>query len=80
MKHITFYNWLVNSEANTQLRKGEVCSDCGSCGFIGFNKESDQYGNAIECSWCGDDDKLEELRQEYEAQKEKDAKLMAQKS
>lgn len=76
MKFVTFYQWLINTGANAQERScREVHSDCGSLGFLPCDD-----GDAVMCLWCGDDTKLEELRKEYEAQKEKDEKLMSQLS
>lgn len=65
MKHISFYQWLINQNANTQERRsGEYHFECASRGF-----EKLDNGDAEACVWCGDEDKLEVLRREYEAQK-----------
>lgn len=73
MKHIEFYQWLLNCEANTQEYKGEKCDDCGGMGFV-RPSSAPKHGVAA-CNWCGNVEKLAEYRKQYQDQKEKDAKL-----
>jgi hypothetical protein len=72
MKHISFYQWLVNSGANTQKPGLSTCHNCGDRGFV-------LRGTLANCCLiCGDQAKFNRLFSDYVAQKNKDEKLVTQ--
>ena len=83
MKHITFYQWLLNCEANTQFQPGEICMECSGRGFVdwiefGTIEDHEQGLNAFDCPECGDFEKLETLEAEYLKCRQKDSQAAGQ--
>jgi hypothetical protein len=77
MKHISFYQWLVNSGANAQKNNVETCHRCAKKGYGPRYVGCEIIDGVFVCESCGSISKVEKLHEEYVHQVSKDDGLMA---